>query len=141
MLRVAHRRRPALAALTVLVVALQPACYNWHATEVGPAEYLGTERPDVVRLTMADGTVVEIENPRVIGDSIEGVLPPQGRGREMAPFPVSVPVSDVRAVEARELSASRTAVAVGVTAVGIVAILVGVLSNRTHGRGCSPTGC
>jgi len=138
---IAHRRRAALAALTALVVALQPACYNWHTSEVGPTEYLGTERPDVVRVTLADGSVVQIEDPHVIGESITGVLPPQGRGREMEPLPVTVPAGAVRTMEVRELSAPRTAIAAAVVAVGAVAIVVGVLSNRTHGRGCSPTGC
>ena len=139
--RIVHCRRPPLAALTALVVALQPACYDWHATGVGPVEYIGTERPDVVRVTLADGTVVDIEAPQVIGESITGVLPPQGRGREMDPDPVTVPAAAVRIMEVRELSRPRTFVAVAVVAAGMVAILTGVLSNRTHGRGCSPSGC
>ncbi len=70
------RRRPNLprvAACLALVAVLAPGCASWHSIgKETPAAYVAHEKPDVVRFSVGDSSLV-LSRPAVRGDSVIGL--------------------------------------------------------------------
>ena len=80
-------------AATFALTFLLNGCAGWHTVKGPSAEYIAREKPEAVRLTLAESTLV-LRLPSVRADSILGVSrttkPPQM---------LAVPASDVRRLE------------------------------------------
>ena len=97
-----YRSIPRIAAL-VLVVGAFPGCAGWHAVKGPPAEYIAKEKPDVVRLTLADSTLV-LSRPTVSGDAV------MGKGKNgRSPRVVGVPQAEIRSMEIHTTRGSKGA--------------------------------
>jgi len=93
-----------VASIALVTLA---ACTNWHAVEVTPAEYLRDNTPDVVRLTRADSSHIELRAPMLRGDTIVGLTgqgSPGGTARQ-----VMVPLFSVRSMAVPRFSAAKSA--------------------------------
>jgi hypothetical protein len=92
--------------VTLTWFAFAGACHSWHerdlSTGIAPAVAGGKD----VRVTRADGSSIRLDQPRVEGDSLTG------RSHD-ASTRVTLPVSEVRRVDARTLNVGRTALVVG----------------------------
>lgn len=108
------RHRPALPAL--LLALCLPACTFWAASTTPLPELTGPPRPvATVRVTTAAGDTLELQDPRVHGDSlVGGSLPDTGW--------VFLPLASIGKVEVRKKNALRT---IGTGAL-IVALVYGV---------------
>lgn len=127
-MKLCHRRSVA----SMLLVIHLGACATWRPSPVPPRQLIEQEQPSSVRVTLASGEVVTLEDPRMTGDSIAGLI---GGGfvndvYTDAELVAAVASRDVASMELRGFSAGRTfaAVALGAAAVVGVAILIIALS-------------
>ncbi len=105
--------------IAALLLVLLTACHSWQPTTVSPQGWTPEERPSSVRVTLATGETVTVENPTVRNDSIVGVTDAS----------VGVASRDVRSLEVRRFSVGKTielglGIAAGLAAVAAVVILI-----------------
>jgi hypothetical protein len=105
------------------------ACTSWHVESLSPEQVIA-KHPTQVRVTMAAGDQLVIRNPRVVADSIVGTSS-HSAGRT----PIGAPLSLVRGVATRRVSALKT----GALGAGVLAVTVAVLIGRT--AECGFYGC
>lgn len=103
--------------LLVLFLGFTPAtgCATWQGTEIQPGVTPDITKPFAVRVTRADGSVIELREVRLTSDSLFGT-------HGNPPFRVALSRSDVRRIDQPRLSGERTAVFVFVTVALVVAI-------------------
>ncbi len=89
-------RRFVCAALLPCYLA---ACTSWQTQEVSPEQALADEQPDKVRVTLTDGSQVEVHQPTVARDTLTGF----SDGHQ-----VSVPLASVSELELRESDTGKT---------------------------------
>jgi hypothetical protein len=82
---------------------LLSGCKTWQVQSgPTPAEFVETEHPERLQVRRTDNTTLELYNPTVAGDSIKGFP------TELAIRPVTVPLTEIRAVATRHFSLGRT---------------------------------
>jgi hypothetical protein len=86
--------RPVLLALMFLT-----ACSSWRVQPVAPAELIGQQHPDQVRLRRHDGRQVVVKQPLVRSDSVIAQVPRDS---------TAVPLSDVSAIAVRRFDWLKT---------------------------------
>ena len=121
----------------VLFMAILGACYSWRPESTSPDPSLGpTDSP--IYVTLMDGRGVELALPTIADDTLRAR--DRRALRNGRAVPVTVPVSEIRAIEARRFSASNTiALMLGVP-VGLgVAALVAI--SMAIGDTCWLPGC
>jgi len=94
------------------------ACQAWQSVSldaISPDQLIEEDRPDRVRVTMPDGTQVELENPSVEGDEL------------VASGGFSMPSADVVILESRKFSMDRTMILLGGVVVGVLAVAMAVV--------------
>jgi hypothetical protein len=104
----------------VLVTTWLSACTGWQAQSVAPERVLQDSQfvRRGVRVTTLDGRRLEIAHPALRADTLTGT------GDTAA---VAIPLGQVRKLDVRRPSASRTAALVGGSLVGAAAATLGVL--------------
>jgi len=118
-------RRPRLLLLACLLVPLW-GCRSWQAASIPPAILIAQERPDVVRVTLADSSVVTLQRPAMVADSIRGSTP-EGF--------VRASVEDVRTLEVRRTSVPKTLSFFVFQAAAIVTFIAVIVDLQPHYRG------
>ena len=121
----------------VLFMAILGACYSWRPESTSPDPSLGpTDSP--IYVTLMDGRGVELALPTIADDTLRAR--DRRALRNGRAVPVTVPVSEIRGIEARRFSASNTiALMLGVP-VGLgVAALVAI--SMAIGDTCWLPGC
>ncbi|MEE8193417.1 MAG: hypothetical protein V3T74_11770 [Gemmatimonadales bacterium] len=101
----------------ILLPCYLVACSTWKTQEASPQQVLADEQPDKVRVTLADGSQVVLEEPVISGDTLTGVAEGQQR---------SIPLSDVADVQVKKTEALLTAAFVFGTVVVVGALALGV---------------
>lgn len=112
-----------------LAAAIASGCSSWRTQEV-PSTSLtkGQRRLADVRLLLTDGRTVKADRAEIIGDSL--IAYQSGRRRLGTWFPpvrTAFPMSDVQAIEHREISAGKTLLLTGgilVVGLGVAAIVI-----------------
>jgi len=100
----------------ILLPAYLAACSTWTTQEASPQQVLQDEQPDKVRVTLTDGSQVEVYEPAVSGDTLIGLR----EGQQ-----VSIPLASVTQLELREGDTVKSiALATGIV-VGVGALVVG----------------
>ena len=113
---------------TVLLVLLPfQACTHW-VQQSQPVPNLLAAKPDSkLRVTLVTGRVVELSSPRIIGDSLVGVIPWQPAE------PEAVALADIRASDVRRVDAPATT---SLIVLGSVAFLYLLARIVYPGRAC-----
>jgi hypothetical protein len=109
-----------LRSSLMLLAGLIPlqACHTWQVQRVTPETLLtAPSPPSRVRLRIKDSTRVILLEPRLAGDSVQGLLAANGRRDS-----VSVPVGAISEVAVRRFSAGKTAGLVAASTVGLFAV-------------------
>ncbi len=88
-------------------------------------------QPDRVRVTMPDGTQVELENPAVEGDELMGVHRMRD-GDRLIRSTHSVPLVEILQLEVRRYDLARSA---GVSGLVVVGLLGALLYGASQGAG------
>jgi len=105
-----HRAR---AVLMLFLLLNLTACSSWQSIgPVSPSRFIELDQPERVRVTMQDGTQMELDRPVVDGDEL------------VAPGDFSMPLADVLMLEVQRFDAARTIVRVGLGALGAVGALL-----------------
>ncbi len=107
--------------LPLTLVALLPACYKWSTVHGPPDWEIRLARPDQIRVTVDDGSQVEMRSPWMQGDSIFALTTNQDT--------LVIRVSDVTKLEKREKDWIPYYVAIVGAAVFFVAFCAGHEEN------------
>jgi hypothetical protein len=95
---------------------------------VSPEQVLADEQPDNVRVTLIDGSQVEVFQPTVSGDTLTGLREGQR---------VSIPLASVSELELREGDSGKTVLLAAGIVIGVGAALVlGALIYCESQGGC-----
>jgi ferric-dicitrate binding protein FerR (iron transport regulator) len=106
-------------AMTALLLG---GCSTWRMQGQAPATAVSaTASPPHVRVTLLDGTRLEMYQAAVQGDSLVEVDP------DAWPPRIAVALSDIRALEVRTHSGGKTTLLVAGIAVGLLALWVYVI--------------
>ena len=118
---------PRLASC-VLLPAYLAACSSWYVQEVSPQQLVTEEQPEKIRVTLTDGSQLQIEHPRVSGDTLMGY---EVRGRRYSGQQVNIPLSDVTDLAIQRTSAGKTTALIFgmVLVVGAAVLVVGNIST------------
>ena len=127
------RRRLELVPAIALLVActFSSACAAWHTTSLEPQRFSADTSPELVRLTLSNGTRLTARHPVIVGDSL--VWSHSGEPRSDAARTADR-VSNIRQVEVRGVDGGAT---VGLLALvsGLVALFA-VLQGLAGNAGC-----
>ena len=117
------------SVLLLFLVLNLTACTSWHSVAIpSPAEFIEAEQPDRVRVTMQDGSQLDIEKPFVSGDQLLGK---DWRTWEVNRLlgnadDVSVPLADILQLEVRRPDLARSAgFSVGLSVLMLGALIAG----------------
>ncbi|SVD49790.1 uncharacterized protein METZ01_LOCUS402644 [marine metagenome] len=133
------RYRPRAVLLLFLLLnltACSSAIESWRGLPSPPsvAEHIVAEQPERVRVTMQDGSQLDIEDPFVSGDQLMGK-----RWRTLGvnrlignTDDISVPLADIVQLEVRDVEMARSA---GVSALLVLGILGALLYGAVTGAG------
>lgn len=119
---------PRRATGMLVLVAWLSGCTTWRTHPTDPQQYITEQRPDKVRLMLADSVIMQLQEPRILRDSVVGDQNVGNTNRRVA-----VPVGEVRAVQTGQFSFGKTAIA-GIAIVSGAALLLVLSAN-------SQTGC
>jgi len=93
-----HRYR--FAALVLIGLHLS-ACVTWQPVPLNRQRILEEQQPERVRIRQADGTRIELRNPRVERDSLIAEVSGQPPSTQLGAETVRIPLADVRGLEIR----------------------------------------
>jgi len=96
------RRRPSwlrILAGTLMIAQFQACAPTWKSTAaVTPADAVEGWQPDIVRVRLRDGTTVRVAEPRVIGDSLRGMVEVGGSWERVAQALADIERLEVKAI-------------------------------------------
>ena len=120
MIRNPRVRQPLAALLLGLTLG---GCHSWRVETGNPSQAIASQPSRSIRVQKRDGEVLEIDLPKVVGDSIRGL-----RADRFGNIRVVVALADVRRLESNHLSGRKSALFV----TGIVLVVV---AGCLHCRG------
>ncbi len=130
-----HRRAISLTLIAAML-GQTVACATWQRQEVSPQRVIAEERPDKVRVTLTDGSQVELADPVVVGDTLRGV---NGLTRRESSEQWSRPLADVSGLELRKTDALLTTALITGIAVAVAGVTAAVVySSLDMSWGMSP---
>jgi len=130
-------RQVVSATLIVTAMSQLTGCHMRLDVPMQPTpEAFASRHPGAVRVTRADGSRLHLYEPQLIGDTLRGLdrEPPsifhsgflQGRPREL-----SVPLKDIRAIEARSTDVPLSVLVNVAIGVGMIWVLVTAWNNNS----------
>ena len=119
-------RYRARAVLLLFGVLYLTACSSWQSIgAVSPSRFIELDQPERVRVTMQDGTQMELDGPVVDGDELVSRPIIRLDGDELVAAGGSVSLADVRLLEIGKISLVRSALAgFGIFVGGIILIQI-----------------
>jgi hypothetical protein len=117
-----------------------PVC---NIDELSPQRVIAEERPDKVRVTLTDGSQVELADPVVVGDTLRGLEMRaewvNGLTRRESSEQWSRPLADVSGLELRKTDALLTTALITGIAVAVAGVTAAVVySSLDMSWGMSP---
>lgn len=105
---------PTLRHLAIVVIVIgASACTTWRQHGNAAEAVLGPRPVDDARITLVDGNVVILRDPRVVGDSVVGRQVSSGVSNRVA-----LCIANIRVIETRDIDYWRSAgLAVGTASV------------------------
>jgi len=64
----------------ILLPAYLASCTSWQVPPVSPEQAITEDQPSKIRVTLTDGSTVEMEQPRIVGDTLRGLVFPRSYG-------------------------------------------------------------
>lgn len=119
----------------LMLAAYLPACTSYHATTQPVAEVTAAPTPPKhLRVTTNDGSVVEVDAPRVANDTLYGSTWVTGPGGQQRAGVMAIPVADIRTVEVKKGDGMKTLLLVGGIVGGL--LILGAAGCSGEGYGC-----
>jgi len=110
-----------------LLFTYLPACTSWRVVGPTPGEYLQTQRPGEIQVTLTDNSQAKLRAPALFGDTLVGTVG-GGLVQGDTAHQASIPVGDVRTLEVRKFSIGKTFGLFNL--VGLVAIVICASGGR-----------
>ena len=105
-------------------------CTSWRPVAVSLRQFVEEDQPERIRIFQADGTRIELRDPRVDTVSLTAVASVRLSPTRFRADTVSIRLTDVGAVEARHFSIARTFLLVVGVPVGLVlACVAGIICD------------
>jgi hypothetical protein len=119
----ASRPRLRAGAVVLLTAWSLVACIT-RGPQISPAaETVNAHPENGLRVIRVDGTQMDIETPRISGDTLFGIV----RGGSDGDSSVAIPLVEVRSVAVKRIDGTRTAIlvaAIGVSALATISVLI-----------------
>lgn len=108
----------------LLIASYAAACHSWQPIGPAPAEYLRENPVTTVQVTRVDGTLLKLQDPRIVQDTLMGLVSTDfGQVRDS----LNLPFSEIRTLAVRRSDTGRTVALIG----GFVALgLIGCLTSN-----------
>ena len=58
----------------ILLPAYLSSCTSWHVQSASPEQVITEDQPSKIRVTLTDGSELEMEQPRIVGDTLRGMV-------------------------------------------------------------------
>ena len=58
----------------ILLPAYLASCTSWQVPPVSPEQAITEDQPSKIRVTLTDSSTVEMEQPRIVGDTLRGLV-------------------------------------------------------------------
>jgi len=120
-----HSSVPRIASIALVVIAFS-GCAGWHSVKGPPAEYIAREKPDVVRLSLEDSSLV-LSRPTVEGDRVAGL----SKGTHPRRW-TGVPAAEIRGLEIHSTRGSRGTKIIAASAVAIFVTMAALAAVPGH---------
>jgi hypothetical protein len=115
------------SSILLALVAFSSACQTWRPAPIAPNLAAPENRPDIIRVELADGRRITMPRPVITADSIVGVV---GFGSV-----IRTATADVRALEVQRYSLTRTFGLVLAHASAVVSVIALIVHVQPHYRG------
>jgi len=112
----------------ILLPAYLSSCTAWHVQSASPEQVITEDQPSKIRVTLTDGSALEMEQPRIVGDTLRGMV--KG-GVESSPGETAVHrvlverdvlLADIATVRVKKTDAAGTVLLVLVPLVALVVL-------------------
>ena len=104
----------------LLLPAYLSSCTSWQVQPVSPEQAITEDQPSKIQLILSDSTMVEMEQPRIVGDTLRGLV--KG-GAEESLVERDVLLADIATVRVRKTSVNGRFYAVGIYIAATAALL------------------
>src|SRR5215471_17540315 len=104
-----HQRSRLARTVAFILLCSEFACTSFGP--ISPKEYIPIEHPTRVWVTKSDNSVVKVQLPKLLGDTLVGYV--NGDYQEMI-------LSQTKQVQAKRLQSGRTALMAGAVVLGVV---------------------
>lgn len=114
---------PHRVVASLVLLALLSACSKWSTTRDPVEQVIRQQAPKKVRVRLADRRVVELQVPKIVGDTLKGYAYEVALSSRPSRI-VAIPLEDVRQLEVRKTDALATVLLIaglGATAIAIAA--------------------
>lgn len=101
------------------------ACAPWHVQTDVPAASTAFDSTKVYRVTLQNGSKEVATHPRIAGDSLTWVEPPNPDAPKLAPKHLAVPLSEIQQMEIQGSSDAGTIAAIVLAAAFLKFVLSG----------------
>ena len=104
----------------ILLPAYLSSCTAWHVQSASPKQVITEDQPSKIRVTLTDSSTVEMEQPRIVGDTLRGLV--KG-GADDSLVERDVLLANIATVRVRKSNVGKT-VGSALFVVAVVAFLV-----------------
>ena len=125
---------------SILLPAYLSSCKSWQVPPVSPEQAITEDQPSKVQITLSDSSTVEMEQPRIVGDTVRGTVkgPPPKDAQQGAKYVITerdVLLADIATLRVKKTDVGKTLWR-GLLVAAMVALLVSkaaALSDSTGG--------
>ncbi len=123
---------------SILLPAYLSSCTSWQVQSVSPEQVVTEDQPSQIRVTLTDSSELEMEQPRIVGDTLRGLVKGEHfRGTvkdEISLIERDVLLADIATLRVRKTSVGKSVLlGLGIVAgvfAGLVAALIIVCSDQ-----------
>ncbi len=124
----------------ILLPVYLSSCTSWQVPPVSPEQAITEDQPSKIQITLSDSSTVEMEQPRIVGDTVRGTVkgPPPKDAQQGAKYVITerdVLLADIAILRVKKTDVGETLWR-GLVVVALVALLVSevvALSDSTGG--------
>ena len=108
---------------SILLPVYLASCTSWQVQTVSPEQVVTEDQPSKIRVTLTDSSELEMEQPRIVGDTLRGLVKGGADGER------DVLLADIATVRVKKTDTGNSVllglgIAAGVFAVAAVAFVI-----------------
>ena len=120
------------AVSSILLPVYLSSCTSWQVQSVSPEQVVTEEEPSKIRVTLTDSSELEMEQPRIVGDTLRGLV--KG-GADDSLVERDVLLADIATVRVKKTNATASVLlVVGIAAVvGVAVFAAAICGDQSSG--------